>query len=73
MERGRPETSPGADARPPLDQALDRAEAALARIEAAAFAGGTGENDLSIRHAELKQSVAQAITRIDDLIGGQGE
>jgi hypothetical protein len=55
-------------------RALDRIEAALARIENAAPAlitPTTGERDvydLERRHADLKQSVARSLSQLDELI-----
>jgi hypothetical protein len=58
----------------PALRALDRIEAALARIENAApalFAAPTGDSDLrdlERRHADLKQSVARSLSSLDDLL-----
>ena len=66
----------------PLTRSLDRIEAALARIEAAAQAraqASTGatvpepdqDADLEQRHTMLKAAVGQALARIDGLIERQ--
>lgn len=51
----------------PLEQVLDRIEAAVARIEA--FAGDSAA--LKRRHADLKASVARSLDGIDALLAAQ--
>lgn len=46
---------------------VDRIEAALARIEAAARQRGDERRDLARRHAQLRDRVAEAVAAIDDL------
>ncbi|PNU05865.1 hypothetical protein A8V01_14605 [Novosphingobium guangzhouense] len=48
--------------------ALDRIEAALARIEDAASACIGQSADLRRRHEDLKASVAQSLSGLDDLL-----
>ena len=65
---------------------LDRIEAALGRIEAAALAAASREpepheiapdtaadHDLARRHEQLRQSVTTALSRLDAMIGEQAE
>ena len=46
---------------------VQRIESALARIEAAARQRGDERRDLSRRHAQLRERVAEAVAAIDDL------
>ena len=55
------------------ENALDRIEAAIARIENAARQPADGDSDLLARHERLKSSVAQTLGQLDDLIAGQRE
>lgn len=48
--------------------ALDRIEAALARIESAAAACVAGGADLRRRHEDLKVSVAHSLSGLDELL-----
>ncbi|WP_232493207.1 hypothetical protein [Novosphingobium kaempferiae] len=48
--------------------ALDRIEAALARIEMATTKAASDQTDLRRRHDDLKQSVALSLTGLDELL-----
>ncbi|MFC3214766.1 MULTISPECIES: hypothetical protein [Novosphingobium] len=52
--------------------ALDRIDAALARIEAAASSNFGRDEDLRRRHDDLKQSVARSLAGLDQLLEGRG-
>lgn len=50
-----------------MSDPVQRIEAALARIEAAARARADDRRDLSRRHAQLRTRVAEAVAAIDEL------
>ena len=50
-----------------MSDPVQRIEAALARIEAAARQRGNERRDLARRHARLRERVAEAVAAIDDL------
>jgi hypothetical protein len=54
-----------------IELALDRIEAALARIENAASRDATSQDDLAERHQRLRAAVAQSLRQLDGLLGGQ--
>lgn len=51
---------------------VQRIEAALARIEAAAAQRGDERRDLARRHAQLRDRVAEAVAAIDELSARAG-
>jgi hypothetical protein len=59
------------------ERALQRIDAALARIEGAArqrptgSATSTGDPELAERHARLREAVGQSLRQLDALIGEQ--
>ena len=53
--------------------ALERIDAALARIERAAANRPAGDSALASRHEALRDEVAQAIQQIDAIIGEASE
>lgn len=60
-----------------IDQALARLDAALGRVEAAAKALPSGSavdtaefEGLRERHAQLKQSVASSLRKLDEILTG---
>jgi hypothetical protein len=54
-----------------IELALDRIEAALARIENAASRDATSQDYLAERHQRLRAAVAQSLRQLDGLLGGQ--
>lgn len=54
-----------------IEKAVERIEAALARIENAAQQSVDDAAGLEARHVGLKQAVANSLRQIDDLIAGQ--
>jgi hypothetical protein len=54
-----------------IELALDRIEAALARIDNAASRDTTSQDDLAERHQRLREAVAQSLRQLDGLLGGQ--
>jgi hypothetical protein len=58
-----------------MENALDRIEAALARVEQAARAPAptlAPDADLAARHERLRAAVAQSLRQLDGLIAGGG-
>lgn len=54
-----------------MEKAVERIEAALARIENAAQQSADHAGGLQARHDGLKQAVANSLRQIDDLIASQ--
>ncbi|CAN5380186.1 hypothetical protein BH09PSE4_BH09PSE4_07130 [soil metagenome] len=52
---------------------LDRIDAAIARIEAAARARDTKNHDLAQRHADLRSRIGAAIDALDELLPAGAE
>lgn len=53
-----------------IENALERIEAALARIENAAHRPAEVAAELEARHDRLKSAVAQSLRQLDELLGG---
>lgn len=53
-----------------IDQALERIEAAVARIERAAARRNADTSDLLTRHEGLKKAVCNSLVQLDKLIEG---
>lgn len=60
-----------------FDQALDRLEAAIARIERAAAQPATApspvDEALQARHERLRAAVSQSLRQLDELLASQPE
>jgi hypothetical protein len=53
------------------DKALERIEAALARIENAATQQKSDSDELRSRHEKLKTATSRSLGQLDELIAGQ--
>ena len=53
------------------EQALNRLEAAIARIERAARPVATSDSGLAERHEQLRSAVARSLRQLDTLIESQ--
>jgi hypothetical protein len=56
-----------------FQNALDRIEAAIARLESAAARPPQKDEALAARHERLRSAVSQSLRRLDDLIASQPE
>lgn len=53
-----------------IENALERIEAALARIENAAHRPAEAAAEVTARHDQLKSAVAQSLRQLDELLAG---
>ena len=51
-----------------VEHALNRIDAALARIEQATASRATGSGDIEERHERLRAAVAQSLRQLDELL-----